>query len=98
MARVCQTEEWRYSVHQHWGRTCWLVRFTPLDTPCEGTDIPALYRLVIQLAKADGLRVIASAGSDEKVQFLKEIGTDVAFNYKTQNTAEILEKEGPINM
>ncbi|KAJ3504567.1 hypothetical protein NLJ89_g7871 [Agrocybe chaxingu] len=30
--------------------------------------------LVIQLAKADGLKVIASAGSDEKVQFMKDIG------------------------
>jgi len=54
--------------------------------------------LVIQLAKADGLKVIASAGSEDKVKFLKEIGADVAFNYKTQDTREILEKEGPINI
>jgi NADPH-dependent curcumin reductase CurA len=53
---------------------------------------------VIQLAKLDGLRVIASAGSEEKVQFMKEIGADVAFNYKTTNTAEVLEKEGGIDM
>ncbi|KAH7926493.1 NAD(P)-binding protein [Leucogyrophana mollusca] len=55
-------------------------------------------RLVVQLAKRDGLKVIASAGSDEKVQFLKEIGADVAFNYKTTKTLEILKKEGPINV
>ncbi|KAJ7841480.1 hypothetical protein B0H14DRAFT_2586869 [Mycena olivaceomarginata] len=30
--------------------------------------------MVIQLAKQDGLKVIASAGSDEKVKFMKEIG------------------------
>uniref|UniRef100_UPI0031B8B3CB Ene-reductase 1 n=1 Tax=Cyclocybe aegerita TaxID=1973307 RepID=UPI0031B8B3CB len=53
---------------------------------------------VIQLAKADGLKVIASAGSEEKVQFMKEVGADVAFNYKTTNTAEVLEKEGPIDI
>ncbi|KAI0782983.1 alcohol dehydrogenase [Abortiporus biennis] len=53
---------------------------------------------VIQLAKADGLKVIASAGSEEKVAFLKELGADVAFNYKTTDTAEILEKEGPISI
>lgn len=53
---------------------------------------------VIQLAKLDGLRVIASAGSEEKVQFMKEIGADVAFNYKTTNTAEVLAKEGGIDM
>jgi NADPH-dependent curcumin reductase CurA len=35
------------------------------------------------LAKLDGHKVIASAGSDEKVKFMKEIGADVAFNYKT---------------
>lgn len=55
-------------------------------------------RFVIQLAKADGLKVIASAGSDEKVRYMKEIGADVAFNYKTTNTDEVLEKEGPIDM
>ncbi|KAF9470331.1 hypothetical protein BDN70DRAFT_765471, partial [Pholiota conissans] len=47
--------------------------------------------LVIQLAKKDGLKVIGSAGSEEKVQFMKEIGADVAFNYKTTKTAEVLE-------
>jgi len=54
--------------------------------------------LVIQLAKAQGLKVIGSAGSDEKVQFMKDIGADVAFNYKTTNTIEVLEKEGPIDI
>ncbi|KAG6815100.1 hypothetical protein H0H93_010942, partial [Arthromyces matolae] len=49
-------------------------------------------------AKLDGLKVIASAGSDEKVAFMKSIGADVAFNYKTTSTAEVLEKEGPIDV
>lgn len=53
---------------------------------------------VIQLAKQAGLKVIASAGTEDKVTFLKSIGADVAFNYKTTNTSEVLEKEGPINM
>jgi len=52
----------------------------------------------VQLAKAESLKVIASAGSDEKVQFLKEIGADVAFNYKTTSTAEVLKQHGPINI
>ncbi|KAG0309075.1 hypothetical protein BGZ98_005397 [Dissophora globulifera] len=39
-----------------------------------------------QLAKRQGLRVIGSAGTDEKVAFLKnELGFDAAFNYKTQD-------------
>ena len=53
---------------------------------------------MVQLAKLDGMKVIASAGSDEKVKFMKEIGADVAFNYKTTSTSDILEKEGPIDM
>lgn len=58
----------------------------------------AALSLVIQLAKLEGLKVIASAGSDEKVQFMKDIGADVAFNYKMTSTKEVLNKEGPINM
>jgi len=53
---------------------------------------------VIQLAKADGCKVIASAGSDEKVAFLKSIGADVAFNYKTESTVDVLKREGPIDI
>ena len=53
---------------------------------------------MIQLAKLDGLKVIASAGSDDKVEYMKSLGADVVFNYKTTNTAEILEKEGPIDV
>ncbi|KAK1230320.1 hypothetical protein PQX77_006593 [Marasmius sp. AFHP31] len=53
---------------------------------------------VIQLAKKDGLKVIASAGSEEKVKFLKDLGVDVAFNYKTTKTSDVLAKEGPIDI
>ena len=44
------------------------------------------------------MKVIASAGSDEKVKFMRKIGADVAFNYKKTSTADVLVKEGPINM
>lgn len=45
-----------------------------------------LGQLAGQLAKRKGLRVIGSAGTDEKVSFLKnELGFDGAFNYKTQD-------------
>ncbi|KAI3615001.1 hypothetical protein WG66_016886 [Moniliophthora roreri] len=54
--------------------------------------------LVIQLAKRDGLKVIACAGSEEKVQFMKDVGADVAFNYKTTKPSEILAKEGPVDI
>ena len=54
--------------------------------------------MVIQLAKAEGLKVIASAGSDDKCNFIKSLGADVVFNYKTTKTADVLAKEGPIDM
>ncbi|CAO3601432.1 unnamed protein product [Absidia cylindrospora] len=46
----------------------------------------AVGQLAGQIAKAQGLRVVGSAGSDEKVAHLKEIGFDGAFNYKTDDT------------
>jgi len=57
----------------------------------------AVGSVVVQLAKQQGLKVIASAGAPSKIQFLKDLGADVAFNYKTESTDEILEREGPIN-
>ncbi|BEU05245.1 NADP-dependent oxidoreductase [Agarivorans sp. OAG1] len=45
--------------------------------------------LVGQIAKAEGLRVIGVAGSDEKCRWLvEELGFDGAVNYKTDNIAE----------
>jgi NADPH2:quinone reductase len=38
---------------------------------------------VIQLAKAFGAVVIATAGSDEKVDFCRQLGADHAINYRT---------------
>ncbi|KAI8140326.1 hypothetical protein BJV82DRAFT_562704 [Fennellomyces sp. T-0311] len=38
-----------------------------------------------QIGKILGLRVVGSAGTDEKVAYLKEIGYDAAFNYRTED-------------
>ncbi|GAB1520615.1 hypothetical protein RhiTH_003695 [Rhizoctonia solani] len=58
----------------------------------------AVGSLVAQLSKAKGLKVIASAGSDDKVAFMKSIGVDVAFNYKTEKVEDVLAREGPIDI
>ncbi|MEX2256247.1 MAG: NADPH:quinone oxidoreductase family protein [Acidimicrobiia bacterium] len=42
----------------------------------------------VQLAVAAGARVIATAGSPEKVQFVKELGADVAIDYRSCDFAE----------
>lgn len=39
----------------------------------------------IQLAKAFGARVFATAGSDEKCAAMRELGADETFNYRTQD-------------
>jgi NADPH2:quinone reductase len=46
----------------------------------------------IQLGKAAGATVIATAGSDEKVAVCRELGADHAINYKTQDFAEEVKK------
>ncbi|KAI8321814.1 NAD(P)-binding protein [Martensiomyces pterosporus] len=43
----------------------------------------AVGQVAVQLAKARGLRVIGVAGSDDKVEYVKSLGADEAFNYKT---------------
>ena len=49
-----------------------------------------------QLAKLRGCRVIGSAGSMEKVRFLREkCGFDIAFNYKVGPVLEQLQVEAP---
>ncbi len=49
-----------------------------------------------QLAKIYGCRVIGSAGSDEKVKFLKEqCGFDDAFNYKSGPSVDLLQAAEP---
>ncbi|KAJ3554962.1 hypothetical protein NM688_g2830 [Phlebia brevispora] len=58
----------------------------------------AVGSFVIQLAKQAGMKVIACAGSDDKVEYMRSLGADVPFNYKTQSTADILEREGPIDI
>jgi NADPH:quinone reductase len=43
----------------------------------------------IQLAKAFGAKVLATAGSDEKCQACRDFGADVAINYKTEDFVKI---------
>ena len=58
----------------------------------------AVGQLVVQFAKQFGLKVLASAGSDDKVQFCKEIGADQAFNYKKSDTPQEIRKFGGIDV
>lgn len=56
----------------------------------------AVGQLVGQIAKREGLTVIGSVGSDEKLDFItKELGFDAGFNYKKEKPAEALPKLAP---
>jgi len=46
----------------------------------------------IQLAKAFGVKVLATAGSEEKCQACRDFGADVAINYRTEDFVEIGKK------
>jgi NADPH2:quinone reductase len=47
----------------------------------------------IQLGKAAGARVIATAGGPEKAQICRDLGADVAIDYLTEDFVEIVKKE-----
>merc|ERR1719219_2838549 len=55
----------------------------------------AVGSLVGQIAKIKGCKVIGYAGSDDKVEWLKELGFDHAFNYKKVTVTESLAKAAP---
>lgn len=56
----------------------------------------AVGSVVGQIAKIKGCKVVGSAGTDAKVAFLKELGFDEAFNYKTVGSMEeALKKASP---
>jgi NADPH:quinone reductase-like Zn-dependent oxidoreductase len=42
----------------------------------------------IQIARLMGARVIATVGSDDKIQFAKQLGADAVVNYRTQDFVE----------
>ena len=50
---------------------------------------------VIQMAKAMGAKVIATAGSDERAAACRKLGADAAINYKAEKVGEALKKAAP---
>ncbi|MHB8520429.1 MAG: NADP-dependent oxidoreductase [Limisphaerales bacterium] len=82
------------------GMTAWvglnLVRVKADDVIFISGAAGAVGSVAGQLAKLRGCRVIGSAGSAEKVQFLREeCGFDIAFDYKVGPVLEQLNLEAP---
>ncbi|KAF2429440.1 NAD(P)-binding protein [Tothia fuscella] len=83
------------------GLTAW-SSFYEIGEPKKGETIfisaasGAVGQLVGQLAKLEGLHVIGSVGSDDKLDFiLKELGFDSGFNYKKEKPADALKRLAP---
>ncbi|MCJ1403858.1 hypothetical protein MMC11_007081 [Xylographa trunciseda] len=56
----------------------------------------AVGQIVGQIAKHEGLTVIGSVGSDEKLDYIiKELGFDGGFNYKKEQASEALQRLAP---
>ncbi len=76
-----------------------------LAAPCSNVKInPAQSRIstvcclsagtaAIQVAKQIGAKIFTTAGSQEKLDFAKELGAHVLINYKEQDFAEVVKKE-----
>lgn len=53
---------------------------------------------VIQMARAVGSRVMATAGSDERARMCQQLGANMAANYKTDDLEDALGKFGAIDV
>jgi NADPH:quinone reductase len=63
-------------------------RLQPGETVLVHAAAGGIGSAAVQLAVHAGARVIATAGSDEKVQFCRDLGADVAINYRIDDFAD----------
>lgn len=77
------------------------VAYALLFEAGRGTDGNSLYisgaaggigTTLIQMARSAGIRVIASASSEEKCEVLRSLGADVVFNYKRENEKTVVQE------
>ncbi|OPJ89203.1 prostaglandin reductase 1 [Patagioenas fasciata monilis] len=73
-----------------------ICKIKPGETVLVNAAAGAVGSVVGQIAKIGGCKVVGSTGSDDKVAYLKSIGFDEAFNYKTvASLDEALRKASP---
>uniref|UniRef100_A0A8D0GB44 Prostaglandin reductase 1 n=1 Tax=Sphenodon punctatus TaxID=8508 RepID=A0A8D0GB44_SPHPU len=73
-----------------------VCRMKPGETVLVTAAAGAVGSVVGQIAKIKGSKVVGCAGSDEKVAYLKQLGFDETFNYKTIGSLEeALKKASP---
>lgn len=64
-------------------------RLVPGETVLIHGGASGIGSLAIQLARATGATVIATAGGAEKVAFLRELGADIAVDYRSEDFVEV---------
>ncbi|GLP95861.1 NADP-dependent oxidoreductase [Paraferrimonas sedimenticola] len=72
-----------------------VLGLTPGQTLVVSGAAGAVGSVVVQMAIADGLNVIGSAGSDEKCAWLKSLGCHGVINYKTDDIGAKLDELAP---
>lgn len=75
-----------------------IAKLQPGDTIFISGASSAVGQVVGQIAKKLGCTVIGSTTSDEKIEFLKSLGFDHAFNYKNGRIAKEIAPFAPINV
>ena len=79
----------------YFGLKC-AANMVPGETVVISSGAGTVGAIACQIAKLHGMRVVSSAGSDEKVAMLRdELGVDHAFNYKTTPISEGLSQGCP---
>ncbi|MEV5754969.1 NAD(P)H-quinone oxidoreductase [Actinoallomurus sp. NPDC052308] len=71
-----------------WSNVFMLARLRPGESFLVHGGSSGIGTMAIQLAKAHGARVLCTAGTEEKLERCRELGADVAINYRTEDFVE----------
>ncbi|HZE65078.1 MAG TPA: NAD(P)H-quinone oxidoreductase [Sporichthyaceae bacterium] len=71
-----------------WSNVFMIAALQPGETFLVHGGASGIGTTAIQLAKAAGARVAATAGSPEKLERCRELGADIAINYRTEDFVE----------
>ena len=72
-----------------------LAKLRPGETLFINGGTGGIGSTVVQMSKAIGARVITTAGTAEKVAICRELGADLAINYKTEDVDAAIKKFSP---
>ena len=77
-----------------WANVFMLARLRPGESFLVHGGAGGIGTMAIQLAKAHGARVLCTAGSAEKLERCRELGADVAIDYRTEDFVQA----GPVDV